>query len=113
MKRIIAICTLLLAASFAVPAFAQAVPYEGQTITMAYAGTPIGSDFDRIGWVLNVKIFPRYPSVSVAVLPAHCGNNGACTPTGWNGLPYFPNRAAAIAAYSGFANQLIAVPLGQ
>ena len=110
MKRIIGFIAALL---FASSVFAQAVPFEGQTITMAYAGTPIGSDFDRIGWVLNVKIFPRYPSVSVAVLPAHCGNNVACTPTGWNGLPYFPNRAAAIAAYSGFANQLIAVPLGQ
>jgi len=104
MKRIIVICTLLLA-TFAVPVFAQTIL---QPVLVTTWIAPINTGFPAL--VIDTVPVPNGHCPAVAPACAQVYKFLPNVATQW--VPYFPNRAAAQA--SGIAsNYPIAVPVGQ
>ena len=108
MKRIIVICTLLLA-TFAVPVFAQTML---QPVHVTTWNAPLGSGAGGFVTAFPGGTFAGAPVVNVAAFYDNmCKVRQEC-PRYVQAIPYFPNRAAAQAAGVSTAQQ-IAVPVGQ
>jgi hypothetical protein len=110
MKRIIAICTLLLATLFAMPVFAQAIPTDGQAVLITQANRAAG--YGDVAIVYDVTQTVGIYHVQTAVLKPspYCGSPGCLLR---QAAPYFANRAAALAAFPLNPNYTVAVPVGQ